>query len=350
MYRTDSSRLIEPLVQALQPTPKPTIYCRPRSNAANTLETSTRRSWPSVSEVKTAIKEMNSDKIPGADGIPAALYKALGTTAFKAFRDILVVIWKEECPPADFRDATRVTLYKNGAKSDCENNMGISSRSIAGHILARILLSRLITSVSENDLPEAQRGFRPGRSTIDVMFVVRQVKEKCIEQRMDLYLVFIDPTKAFDTVNREALWTTLAKLGCPCKFTALVRLFHHNITGQVPCNGDCTNSFNYSNGVKQGCETDLVLFNLFISQVLLRTAKDPDLGVYVRYCSEGSVFDLRRLSARTKTVEKLIIKALFADGCALMSHKEITSRLLSTALQRHQSSLDWPPALGKRRS
>ena len=126
--------------------------------------------------------------------------------------------------PEDFRDATIVTLYKNkGAKSDCGNYRDISPLSIAGKILARILFNRLITSVSENYLREAQCGFRPGPSTIDMMSAVRQVKEKCIEQEMDLYSVFIDPIKAFDTVNREALWTILATPGCPCKFTALVR-------------------------------------------------------------------------------------------------------------------------------
>ena len=134
--------------------------------------------------------------------------------------------------------------------------------------------------------------------------------------------MFIDLTKTFNTVNREALWTILAKLGCPCKFTALVRLFHDNMTGQVLCNSDCTNSFNISNGVKQGCTLDPVLFNLFFSQALLNTVKDLDLGVYVRSRSDGSVFDLRRLSAQTKTEEKSIIEALFADDHALMVHRK----------------------------
>ena len=126
--------------------------------------------------------------------------------------------------PANFGDATIVTLYKNKeAKSDRGNYRGISLLSIAGKTLARILLNRLITSVSESNLPEAQCGFRPGHSTIDMMLAARQVKEKCIEQQMDLYSVFIYLTNAFDAVKREAVWTIPTKLGCPCKFTVLVR-------------------------------------------------------------------------------------------------------------------------------
>ena len=144
-------------------------------------------------------------------GIPAELYNALGTTAFKAFHDILVSIWEEKCMPADFRDATTVTLYKNkGAKSDCGNYKSISPLSIAGKFLAHILLNRLVTSIPENNLLEAQCGFLPGHNAIDMMFAVRQVKEKCIEQQMNLHSVFIDLTKAFDTVNRETLWTIIA--------------------------------------------------------------------------------------------------------------------------------------------
>lgn len=278
---------------------------------------------PSEDELRTAIKQMSCGKAPGRDGIPAEIFKSLGPTAFNTFHDILTTIWDQEDMPADLRDATIVTLFKNkGAKADCGNYRGISLLSIAGKILARILLNRLISNISESNLPEAQCGFRPGRGTTDMVFAVRQVQEKCIEQQMDLYAVFIDLTKAFDTVNREALWVILNKLGCPRKFTTLVRLFHDNMTGQVLSNGDFTDSFNISNGVKQGCVLAPVLFNLFFTQVLRHAVKNLDLGVYIKYRTDGSVFDLRRLSAKTKIKEKLIIEALFADDCALMAHKE----------------------------
>ena len=51
-----------------------------------------------------------------------------------------------------------------------------------------------------------------------MIFTVRQVHEKYLEQNLDLYSVLIDLTKAFDTVNREALWDVLSRFGCPPKF------------------------------------------------------------------------------------------------------------------------------------
>ena len=209
---------------------------------------------------------MSCGKAPGRCDIPAELFKALGPAAFNTFLDILTTIWNEEELPAELRDATIVALFNNkGARTDCGNYRGISLLSIAGKILARILLNSLVGNISENNLPEPQCGFRPGRSTTDMVFAVRQVQEKSTEQQMDLYTLFIDLNKAFDTFNREALWIILNKLGFPRKFTTLVRLFHVNMKGQVLCNGNYTSSFDISNAVKQGCVFAPVLFNLFFT-------------------------------------------------------------------------------------
>ena len=72
-------------------------------------------------------------------------------------------------------------------------------------------------------LPENQCGFRGGRGTVDMIFVARQLQKKCQEQYDDLFITFIDLTKAFDTVCRDGLWQIMKKFGCPRKLTALVR-------------------------------------------------------------------------------------------------------------------------------
>ena len=278
---------------------------------------------PSMEEIQKAIRQMSSGKAPGRDGIPAEVYKALSNEALQAFHSILVSIWEEEEMPADLRDASIVSLFKNkGLRADCGNHGGISLLSIAGKILARIMLNRVIPSIAEKNLPESQCGFRRNRSTVDMVFAVRQIQEKCIEQNMSLYVVFIDLTKAFDTVNREALWVILGKLGCPAKFVKLIQQFHDDMTGEVIVDGEPSERFGITNGVKQGCVLAPVLFNLFFTQVLLHATKDLEFGIYIRYRLDGSLFDLRRLSARTKTLERLLIEALFADNCALMAHKE----------------------------
>ena len=100
------------------------------------------------------------------------------------------------------RDANIVTLYKNkGDRSDCNNDRGISLLSVVGKVFARVALTKL-QILAERTLPESQCGFRTGRSTIDMIFSVRQLQEKCREQRRPLFIAFIDLTKAFYLVSR----------------------------------------------------------------------------------------------------------------------------------------------------
>ena len=72
---------------------------------------------------------------------------------------------------------------------------------------------------------------------MDMIFSARQFMEKCIEQRVPLYQVFAHLTKAFDTVNRIALWTILRKLGCPPLFVEMLKLLHRNMKAKVNVNG-----------------------------------------------------------------------------------------------------------------
>ena len=86
-----------------------------------------------------------------------------------------------------------------------------------------------------------------------MIFVLRQIQEKCREQDMGLYAAFVDLIKAFDTVSRDGLWKILARLGYPPKFLTILRQLHEGQQGQVKRNGSLSGSFSISNGVKQGC-------------------------------------------------------------------------------------------------
>ena len=54
----------------------------------------------------------------------------------------------------------------------------------------------------------------------------------------------------------------------------------------------------------------------------MRQKKDLPDGIYIRFLTDGSLFNLRRLLPRTKTTEELIAELLFADDCALLAHTE----------------------------
>ena len=155
---------------------------------------------PSEEEVKKAIKQLSTGKAPGADAIPAEVYKHGGDTLLQKLTDLFCRMWDEEVIPQQLKDASIIHIYKNGNRQLCDNYRGISLLAIAGKILARVTLNRLIVHLEHGLLPERQCGFRGGRGTVDMIFAARQLQEKCQEQYDDLFITFIDLTKAFDTL------------------------------------------------------------------------------------------------------------------------------------------------------
>ena len=86
-----------------------------------------------------------------------------------------------------------------------------------------------------------------------MIFFLRQPQEKCIEQDRPLYMVFVDFSKAFDTVRRTGLWQLLRKYGCPEKFTTMIEALHTGMMANVSVEWEVSELFNVTNRVKQGC-------------------------------------------------------------------------------------------------
>jgi len=98
--------------------------------------------------------------------------------------------------------------------------------SIVVKIFARILLNRISTHITSEVVPETQYGLRGNRSTVDMIFCLRQLQEKCIEQGRLLYMVFVDFSKAFNTVGKIGLWQLVRNYGCPEKYTTMIEALH----------------------------------------------------------------------------------------------------------------------------
>ena len=228
------------------------------------------------------------------------------------------------------RDAKVITLYKHkGDRGDCNNYRGISLLSVVGKVFARVVLKRLQV-LAEQIYPESQCGFRANRSTIDMIFSLRQLQEKCREQRQPLFITFIDLTNAFDLVSRDGLFKILPKIGCPPKLLSIIRSFHEDMKGTVVFDGSTSAAVNIRSGVKQGCVLAPTFF-VIVFVVMLKHAFGPAAeGIYLSTRTGGKLFDLSRLRAKTKVQLRYLRDFLFADDAAVTAHSAKALQQLMT--------------------
>ena len=125
-------------------------------------------------------------------------------------------------------------LHKKKDRTECGNYRGILLVAHASKILLNIIARRLSDNCEcLGILPEEQSGFRPNRSTTDMMFVIRRLQELARKKRIPLYVCFIDLTKAYDSVDQTLLWTALARFGVPQRMISVICQFHDGMRACV---------------------------------------------------------------------------------------------------------------------
>jgi len=258
-------------------------------------------------------------KSPGADGLHSEIIRRGRNRLAEVLHDIITEAWNQSEVPQDWKDALLITIFKKGDRKICGNYRGISLLSIPRKVFAWVLLNRL-TSVAEGFLPEAQCGFRVGRGTTDIIFSLKQIQEKCIEQNMLLYIVFVDFTKAFDTVNRSLLWTIPKKIGCPERFVNLVASLHNNMKAQLKYKSDLSDAFEISNGVKQGCVLAPTLLSIFLSQVLNNALTNHNKGVWIQSRPGADFFNVNQYKSAKRIQRVLVRELMFTDDTAFVAH------------------------------
>ncbi|KAK6747858.1 hypothetical protein RB195_000822 [Necator americanus] len=137
-------------------------------------------------------------------------------------------------------------------------------------VLERNDMDRLIKHRKETTRDE-QAGFRPGRSTIDQVFIVRRVTEIWQRYSKPMQLAFLDFEAAFDSPHRGRLLNALFADGVPGKFVRLLDDMNQRTTAAVRTPAGCTTPFEVVTGVRQGAVAGPFLFNFAIDDIIRRT-------------------------------------------------------------------------------
>ncbi|KAK6762130.1 hypothetical protein RB195_023011 [Necator americanus] len=137
-------------------------------------------------------------------------------------------------------------------------------------VLERIILDRLIKHCEKTTRDE-QAGFRPGRSTIDQVFIVRRVIEIWQHYSKLIQLSLLDFEAAFDSSHRGRLLNAIRADRVPGKFVRLLDDMDKRTTAVVRTPAGCTTPFEVVTEVRQGAVAGPFLFNFAIDDIMRRT-------------------------------------------------------------------------------
>ena len=218
-------------------------------------------------EVIAAVGRLKNRKAAGTDGIPGELLKYGGKPVIDFLHKLISAIWRTNDLPEEWGKALITNIYKKEDPLQCGNYRGLSLLVIARKCYTHIIKGRMDKRLEEV-LGEEQAGFRPNRSTKDMIYVIRQLAEKFIEYNKTVYNVFIDYSKAFDTIWREYMWKVMHHFGFTTKIIEAVKALYDRNQSAVIVGGEITDFFASSIGVLQGCILSPPLFNLALETVI----------------------------------------------------------------------------------
>ena len=118
--------------------------------------------------------------------------------------------------------------------------------------MLKILQARLQQYVN-CELLDAQAGFRKSRGTSDQTVNIHQIIRKAREFQKNIYVCFIDYTKAIDCVDHNKPWQILREMGIPDHLTCLLRNLYAGQEATVRTGHGTTDWFQIGKEVHQGC-------------------------------------------------------------------------------------------------
>ena len=220
-----------------------------------------------IDELQLAIRELKRDKAAGHD----AIVNEFIINAPLVVHFLLISIFNSmlflEYFPEIWCIGSIIPIFKSGDKGEATNYRGITLLSIVGKLFTKIMNTRLNEwAERERILTEAQFGFRKERGTTDCLFILQGLIENMLGKGNKLFAVFIDYEKAFDYLDRGAIWAKLIKGGVSSKCIRIFQSLYDKMKLEVRKNTE-SGVFESNAGILQGESTSPIFFSFFVNDL-----------------------------------------------------------------------------------